>query len=237
MPIRDRFPRLSLAGREVAAFARQAWLLRHDASAPVLPEDPAEGDQVVVFLHGLFATAGVLRPMRAAVTRNAGIHAAALTYPPGPGIVELADRLASLVRALPEHVHVHVVGHSLGGLVGRWFVQEIGYRRVVQTISLATPFAGVPRSGLLGFDFARDMDASSPLLRRILLGDPGAPPIPHLSIIAADDTLIPAPLTHVLPGGDVAVVRGVGHNTLLYAPEVTALVERRVLAHRSARAA
>ena len=109
----------------MAAFARQAWLLRHDTRAPVVPRGCREGDDVVVFLHGLFATAGVLRPIRAAVSKHSGVHTAALSYPPGPGLHMLAARLSEVLQGLPKGVHVHLVGHSLGGIVARYFAQEV----------------------------------------------------------------------------------------------------------------
>ena len=79
-------PELKTTGRELAAFARQAWLLRHDVARPIVPRGARPGDHVVVCMHGLFATAGVLRPLRRRLDRHRGIHTAALTYPPGPGI-------------------------------------------------------------------------------------------------------------------------------------------------------
>src|SRR5262245_61567910 len=100
---------LSIAGREALAVARQAWLLRHDTDAPVTPAKVAEGDAVVVFLHGLFATAGVWRPLRATVTRHRGVHAATLTYSIGPSITEIAARLGKVVRAIPKEARIHLV--------------------------------------------------------------------------------------------------------------------------------
>src|SRR5689334_24845380 len=91
----------NVAGREAMAFARQAWLLRHDLLEPVVPANVGEDDDVVVFLHGLFASAGVLRPMRAQIMRHAGMHAAALSYGPGPGVDEIAGRLTGILRDLP----------------------------------------------------------------------------------------------------------------------------------------
>src|SRR5580700_14137 len=74
---------LSIAAREALAYARQGLLLRHDAAEPVIPEGVQPGDDVVIFLHGLFATAGVLRPLRSAIARSPFLHTAALTYLPG----------------------------------------------------------------------------------------------------------------------------------------------------------
>jgi pimeloyl-ACP methyl ester carboxylesterase len=226
---------LEIAAREALAFARQGWLLRHDTSEPVIPRDVARGDDVVVFLHGLFATAGVLRPLRAAVAKHERVHTATFTYLPGPGVREIARRLGDLVATVPEGARIHLVGHSLGGVVSRWFALEAKDRRIAQTISMASPFAGVKGAAWLGIESVRDLHPSSAVLRSILL-HPDAAAIPHLSIIAGADSLVDAPRTHALPGGDVVVLEHRGHNTLLFDEEVARLVERRILSRRAARA-
>ncbi|AUX41030.1 hypothetical protein SOCE26_024350 [Sorangium cellulosum] len=241
------------AGREVASFARQAVLLPYDTLAPVIPAGARDGDDVVIILHGLFASAGVLRPLRTAIERHASasraprapgrpcpaqaelppgsVHTATMSYAPGPGVEELSARLAALISALPGGVRLHLVGHSMGGIVCRFFAQEVLDPRIVQTISMASPFGGIPRAALLGFGGARDLDASSPLLRRVLLGTARSS-IPHLSIIAGADTLVRSPIAHALPGGEVRVMQARGHNTLLFDPEVAALVARRIVERR-----
>src|SRR5262245_55933279 len=120
---RSRFRSLAASGREALSVVRQALLIPHDAASSAVPRGIEDGDDVVVFLHGLFSTAGVLRPLRSAVARRR-VHCAAISYPPGPGIVELADRLRAHLAALPKGATVHLVGHSLGGIVARYFVVE-----------------------------------------------------------------------------------------------------------------
>jgi pimeloyl-ACP methyl ester carboxylesterase len=226
----SRWRALANAGKEVAAWARQAALIHHDVLEPALPERAADGDDIVVLLHGLFATAGVLRPLRRALGKHRRVHTAAMTYAPGPGVEELAQKLGALVRDLPAGARLHLVGHSLGGIVTRYFAQEIGDPRILQTVSLASPFAGIKRAALLGFGGARDLDPQSELLRRVRLGSSRAPQIPHLSIIAASDVIVPAPISHALPGGEVILMEGRGHNALLFDAEVAGHIERRVLA-------
>jgi triacylglycerol lipase len=223
--------RIGSASKEIAAFARQAWLLRHDVTRPVLPAETQRGDHVVICLHGLFATAGVLRPLRKRLDRHAGLHTASMSFPVGPGIAALARRLTHVLAELPRDVHVHLLGHSLGGVVARHFAQEIGDPRLVQTISLAAPFAGVPHAGRLGVAVARDLDPSSALLRKLMLGSRRALALPHLSLVAEHDAVVTAPLSHALPGGDVTVIRNCGHNAMLFHDEVARRVEQRVLDH------
>src|SRR4051812_29290219 len=116
MSARARWNSLVTAGREIAAYGRQAVLMRHDVIEPAVPTQASinDGDDIVVMLHGLFATAGVLRPLRRVLARHRGIHTAAMTYPPGPGVPELAARLRDFVERLPAKARLHLVGHSVG---------------------------------------------------------------------------------------------------------------------------
>jgi pimeloyl-ACP methyl ester carboxylesterase len=231
-----RLPRaLTSAGREVGAFLRQALLVGRDLADPARPEPSAPSEDIVVFLHGMLASAAVLRPLRAGVERLAGVHAAALTFPPGPGVAEIAGRLDAFARDLPADARLHLVGHSLGGVVARWYAQESGDARVAQTISLASPFAGVSGARLLKALGIADLEPHSPVLRRILVGAARSAHIPHLSVIAAEDQFIPSPRVHALPVGDVVVLEGRGHNAIIYDDEVVRLVARRVVEVRRAR--
>lgn len=223
-----QLPKFEIAGRELAAFAKQAWLMRHDVGRPVFPANTEPGDHVVVCLHGLFATAGVLRPLREQLEKHPGIHTATLSYPVGPGVKPLARRLGELLSELPSDVSLHLLGHSLGGVVVRYFAQEIGDPRIVQTISLGAPFAGVRGASWVGLELTRDLAPSSSLLRALQLGSRRRLATQHLSIVAENDQVVSAPMAHALPGGDVTLVRRCGHNALLYHEQAIAAVERRV---------
>src|SRR5688500_5420014 len=83
-----------VVGREVLALARQATLLHRDLPE-LLPDDIETGQHVVVLLHGLFATAGVLRPLRRELEERARAKTASLSYAPGPGVEEVAHRLGA----------------------------------------------------------------------------------------------------------------------------------------------
>jgi pimeloyl-ACP methyl ester carboxylesterase len=236
LPKRRVLERVGIARREIAAYAKQAWLLRHDVARPVLPRNARPGDQVVVCLHGLFASAGVMRPLRKRIERHDGVHTATMSYRPGPSIRTLAGRLQELLGELPDRVDVHLVGHSLGGVVARWFAQEIGDSRVVQTISLATPYAGVSAARWLDVELAKELHPQSALLRTLQMGSRRALGVPHLSLVAENDQVISgAPMSHALVGGDVTLIRRCGHNAMLFHDEAIAHVERRVLAFRPPR--
>ncbi len=223
---------LAIAGREVAAYARQALLLPRDVARPSLPRGVAADDSVVVCMHGLFASAGVMQPLRTRLERQQlptgrPLRTASMTYPPSTDVKRLARRLAELCAALPTRARLHLLGHSLGGIICRYYAQEIGDPRVVQTISIATPFGGVRSLASFGAHLATDLNPNSPLLRSLMLGSRRALSVPHLSILAEGDR-VAGSRRHALVGGDIAIVRRCGHNTTLFDDGVARIVTQRV---------
>ncbi|MBL9023666.1 MAG: alpha/beta fold hydrolase [Myxococcales bacterium] len=221
------------AAREAGAYARQAALIARDLE-PIVPREVEDGDIVVVLLHGLFATAGVLRPLRTALERHRRVRVASFTYAPGPGADAVAGRLGDLVAHLPRRAEVHLVGHSMGGIIARYYAVTREDHRVRSTVTLATPFGGVRGAALLGLPFARDLAEDSAVLRTLRLESP-ARPIPHLSIVAGDDALTRTPVAHALPGGDVVILEGRGHNGILFDREAIRLVEGRIVGAMASR--
>lgn len=207
-----------LIGRERVALLREVALMPRDL-APVVP-DARPGDHVVLLVHGFFASAGVFRPLRARLEAEAGARVASFTHAPGRGIRSIARRLAKLVDRIPHATTLTLVGHSLGGIVARYYVQELGgHARVARTISLASPFGGVdvPR-----FFVGADLHEDSALLAR-LRERAARCGVPHTSIVGSDDTLVgvhPA----MLGFGDVVVLPERGHNALLFCDRVADLV-------------
>jgi pimeloyl-ACP methyl ester carboxylesterase len=184
------------------------------------------GDDIVVLVHGLFATAGVLRPLREHIETECGAHTASFTHPPGPGIRSLAEQLRELVLGLPPDTRIYLVGHSIGGIVVRWFVQELaGDPRVVYSISIASPFSGTRHARFFPAPIGRDIVPNSALLERLAEGARSGLGVPHLSIWADCDRVVPSGA--YLAAGDRYEVRGSGHNGVLYRLDVArAIVER-----------
>jgi triacylglycerol lipase len=213
---------------EMIATLREAVLMPRDWGLvfPTLDRD----EDVVVLVHGFMATAGVFRPMRAEL-EGAGLAVASFSYAPGRSVASVAKKLAKLVSEIPRTARVHVVGHSMGGVVARYYVQHLGgHERVAQTVSLASPFHGTPRAR--GFSWlVRDLHPDSRVLESVRACPPHVR-VPHTSIVAGSDRLIPPHSAH-FPGAPAIVLPDRGHNTLLFDREVVRIILSSLDSHRA----
>jgi pimeloyl-ACP methyl ester carboxylesterase len=220
--LRESSERAGAAGREALAIARQFTLLHRDVPTVT----PANARELVVLVHGFLATPGVLRPLREHLEAE-GHAVASFTHPPGIGVEELARRVGELVAGARAE-RVQLVGHSIGGLAARWYVQALGGDpRVVQTVSLASPFWGAWRARLVPGPLARDLHPESALLARLRAGIGRG--VPHFAVSGSHDSVVgPA---QPLGSARELVAEGCGHNALLYDARVLAEVAGCIRAH------
>jgi triacylglycerol lipase len=212
---------------EAYATLQEVILMPRDLQASI--PDVAPGEDVVVFVHGFMASPGVFRPLRRRIERELLVKTASFAHVPGAGVEWIADQLKELVERFPRDARVHIVGHSLGGFVARWYVQELGGDHVVQTISLGSPFGGTKLATGLPILVGADLHPKSQIVRRIRRGA-DVSRVPHLSVVGDMDRMVVPVSSAMLPKGDVEILRDTGHNGLLYDPRAQRLVCERVLA-------
>jgi len=230
----QRVGRAALAlARETRALLIQSTMMHRDLS-PSMPRDVAEGEPVVVVLHGLFATAGALRPLRRRIELATGCRTGSFSYEPGCDLTTLVERLRGLLGTLPATSPIDLVGHSMGGVVSRYYVQVgDGDPRVRQTISLASPFRGSNIAKFVPDFFCHDLGPDSAVLHRLLRHHDRAAHIPHTSIASTHDQLVWPWHSAIYPHGRRVIISACGHNTLLFDPTVAEHVTRALL-HSSA---
>jgi pimeloyl-ACP methyl ester carboxylesterase len=113
---------------------------------------------------------------------------------------------------------VHVVGHSLGGLIARYYVQRLGGdRRVESLVTLGTPHQGSRWAHLLPTPLVRQLRPGSSLLQEL------AQPVPscrtRITAVYSDLDQVVVPTSsgrcdHPDLGARNVLVRGVGHMSL-----------------------
>lgn len=198
----------------------------------------------VLLLHGFFQTRSIWNTMEdrlrfdgyGVVSFDLGGYLARFNTRP---LDDLAALVADKVEALSQRhgvEHLHIIGHSMGGLLARRYVQHFGgERRVGSLITLGTPHHGTPTAALaawVGRTSARDLLPNSRVVRR-LNSEQWPAHIPMTSIYSRRDVVCPYWSSQLRnpEGADAALrnveVRGVGHSELAW----DAAVYRAILEH------
>lgn len=144
--------------------------------APALLPTEGRSPRPVVLLHGFADNRSVYVLMRRALLRHGWPHVYALNHSLLTRDIRTAaeslGRQIEEIRARTGHRQVDLVGHSLGGLTARYYVQRLGGDAYVRTVvTLGTPHSGtraVP--ALPTHPIAHQMRPGSALLRE--LADP-----------------------------------------------------------------
>jgi pimeloyl-ACP methyl ester carboxylesterase len=228
-------------GREIAASvtdsADSAVYLRQLIRGNRAPQaqartGPGAGSPPVLLIHGYLATRGSLHLLARHLTDRGHI---VISYPLGfpVNLGDIRDSAGLIARKVESIVaqtgvtEIDVVGHSLGGLVGLYYLKRLGGRhRVRRLIMLGTPTQGT-WSALLGL-------VTAPLGRASLQLLPGSPflrelgemPLPKgadvVSIGAVRDWM--APVSSTVLDGVRHIALPTGHSGLLVDAEVARVV-------------
>ena len=132
----------------------------------------------ILLVHGLIDNRSTFTLLRRALHRKGFGQVRTVNYSPFTQDVRTAaERLARLVEQTCEQTgyeRVHVVGHSLGGLVARYYVQRMGGDARVHTLcTLGTPHSGTLAAHLLPSRLVRQLRPGSELMTELALPAPG----------------------------------------------------------------
>jgi hypothetical protein len=184
--------------------------------------DVAAAGTPILFVHGIVDNRTIFAPMRRGLRRRGFGRLRTFHY--GPASLDVrttAVRLGEVIEALCEetgHERIHVVGHSLGGLITRYYVQRLGGDAHVDTlVTLASPHSGTHAARLLPIPLIKQLRPNSDLMRELASPAPGCSTrfVAYWSDL--DQLIVPqgnARLNH--PDLDVrnVLVRGTGHMSL-----------------------
>lgn len=185
-------------------------------------DDPLAARVPVVLVHGLVDNRSVFSVTRRALRRRGFTQVCSWNYSPLLRDVETAA--VALGRHLERvcqdtgHERVHVVGHSLGGLVARYLVQRLGGdARVDSLVTLGTPHGGSRWAHVLPTPLVRQLRPGSPLLQELAAPAPGCRTRVTAVYSDLDQMVVPSASGRCEhPDLEVrnVLVRGVGHMSL-----------------------
>ena len=181
----------------------------------------AKDIDTVVFVHGLAANRACLFPLQLWLTRAGWGRQLSFNYSTSGSVEKMALRLKREIDDNVRGGRIHIVAHSLGGLVARYYVQALdGDRRVDSVITLGTPHRGTYPSVYAPSAMLQQLRPDGAFLRHL----EALPPPRHarfLCVGASSDHLV-VPAEHAFaPFGDrLPLFEELGHNTLLLSPSV-----------------
>lgn len=186
--------------------------------------DPAL--RTVVFVHGLAANRSGFLPLQTALRLAGHRRQVAVSFRSRGSIEALAIQLK---RELDRRVgggRIDLIAHSMGGLVARFYLQQLGgERRVDRLITLGTPHRGTHAASFLPSRLVRQLLPDGPFIRHL-----NALPPPErtrtTSIVAGRDLLVQPVEAAGCPFGEIRRLEDLGHVELLFRPEVFAEISR-----------
>lgn len=176
----------------------------------------------IILVHGVIDNRSIFTFLRRGLRRRGFGRTITLNYSPfSDDIRAVSYRLADLVEQVCHETgyeRVHIVGHSMGGLVARYYVQRLdGHERVHTVVTLGTPNEGTKLAEIVPHPLARQMRMGSDLMYEL------TQPVRNcdtrfVSIWTdLDQSIIPkenAKITHPDLKARNVFVRGVGHMSL-----------------------
>ena len=210
-------PAVRIVGRELLALVATSVLypfgLRRSAK-----RTPRRAQQrTVVLVHGYLANRGPLLPLAAYLRARGHKQVLAYEYGGAAGIEQAAIGLRGFLRQRVRGGRIDLICHSIGGLVARVYLQQLGgARRVDRCITLGTPHRGTYNAYWVTSRVGRELRPDSPFLARLEAFRARAARVRFASIVAGSDNII---IPRVFSSEDAVVhVAGLGHLGLLFSP-------------------
>ncbi len=176
----------------------------------------------ILLVHGMVDNRSIFTLLRRGLHRRGFGRVVTMNYSPLTSDVRgAARRLAAHVERLcadTGYERVHIVGHSMGGLAARYYVQHLGGdARVHTVVTMGTPHGGTVMARVLPHPLLRQLRPGSDVLDELAAPAPGC----RTRMVAfwsdLDQMVVPqrnARIVHADLHARNVFVRGVGHMSL-----------------------
>jgi hypothetical protein len=193
----------------------------------------------VLLVHGLNDNRSVFMVMRRTLRRAGFTSVSCWNYSPLTGdIRRLAADLGQhieRIRAQTGHDRVHVVGHSLGGLIARYHAQrQDGDSSIESLVTLGTPHQGTVLALVMPTPLGRQLRPGSSLMQQLSEPAPGCRTATTAVYSDLDQVVLPTSsgrCDHPDLAARNVLVRGVGHLSLPVHPAVVTTVTAALRGH------
>jgi triacylglycerol lipase len=150
--------------------------------------------RTVMLLHGIFDSGRVFATLQQLLHKH-GFRTLAPDLVPNDGsasIATLAEQVRQMVeQACKEVEWLGLIGFSMGGIVARYYLQNLGgYRRVKRVVTISSPHRGSALAYLASGKGAQELRPNSPLLQQLSENEQQLLPLKPLSLWTPLDLMI-----------------------------------------------
>ncbi len=211
---------LCAIGQSGPSMALYRWLMAE-------PE-PAPARAPVLLLHGVLCNAGAMRRLAKDLrARRAGPIYTMSYGPPLESIELFVDQVAAKVDAILAATgasRVAIVGHSMGGIVGRAYLRRHGAGKVSLVMTLGAPHHGSVHAWLFPGKSLAQLRPGNAWLEELNRGEVAPAGARLVSLWSWHDSMVAPQTSSQLEGAENIALPGIGHNALVGDRRVFALV-------------
>jgi triacylglycerol esterase/lipase EstA (alpha/beta hydrolase family) len=191
---------------------------------------PAPARRPVILVHGVLVNDGVWFSFR---RRLAGLGIGPVytinLSPPYAGIDHFARQLSARIEAVCAATgaeRVALVCHSMGGLVARAYLREVGSKRFECVVTIGTPHHGSVLAWMWVGRALAQMRPGNAWLAELNRQEAEPFAVPLTSIWSRHDSMVAPQASSDLAGANNVAIPGIGHNALLTDRQVVDRVAR-----------
>ncbi|RJP68886.1 MAG: hypothetical protein C4532_11870 [Candidatus Abyssobacteria bacterium SURF_17] len=197
------------------------YLLRESSRAT-----PEPGELPLILCHGYWHNRSAFVLLRYRLRKAGRANVIVPNFRPASAMVPyFAERLSEKVREAMARTgceKVDLVGHSMGGLVVRYFIEHLGGASCARmAVTIGTPNRGTKMAALGLFRTAEQFRTDSPLIQSLNAGARSWCSVTMASIWSEfDSVVLPAESAQLPEPTHNLMVRNVGHVALLFSGQV-----------------
>ena len=182
--------------------------------------------RTLVFVHGFAANRAGFYPLQAYLRLFGHPRLYSYNYRSVGSVEGLALQLKKEIDANVRGGRIDLIAHSMGGLVARCYLQELGgARRVNRLITLATPHRGTHASEFIPTSLIHQLRPEGPFIRH--LNDLPAPEGLRVFSFGGEKDMLVLPHESALcPFGEGRMFDDLGHLSLLLSPRIFVAVRQ-----------
>jgi triacylglycerol esterase/lipase EstA (alpha/beta hydrolase family) len=189
---------------------------------------PAPARAPILLLHGVLCNAGAMRGLaKDLAVRNMGPVYTMSYGPPLDSIELFVDQVAAKIDAILVATgasRVALVGHSMGGIVGRAYLRRHGGAKVSLLVTLGSPHHGSVHAWIFPGMSLAQLRPGNAWLAELNRGGAAPAGTRVVSLWSWHDSMVAPQTSARLEGAENIALPGIGHNALVGNRRVFALV-------------